>query len=109
MTWLSPAFPVGAFSYSGGLEQAVHDGSVTRCSGFAAWLEALIRHGSAGTTRSFWPRAIGLVTIRRRLEAVRELAEALAGSRERHMETTLQGEAFLGGSSALAASGARYV
>lgn len=95
VTWLSPAFPVGAFSYSGGLEQAVHDGLVTDAPGLAAWLQALIEHGSA------WNDAVLLAESYRacgdapRLAAVRELAEALAGSRERHMETMLQGEAFL--------------
>lgn len=95
VTWLSPAFPVGAFSYSGGLEQAVHDGLVIDAPGLAAWLQALIEHGSA------WNDAVLLAESYRacgdapRLAAVRELAEALAGSRERHMETMLQGEAFL--------------
>ncbi len=94
VTWLSPAFPVGAFSYSGGLEQAVHDGLVADAPGLARWLQALIEHGSS------WNDAVLLAESYRacgdapRL-AVRELAEALAGSRERHMETMLQGEAFL--------------
>ncbi|HTO31709.1 MAG TPA: urease accessory protein UreF [Pararhizobium sp.] len=95
VTWLSPAFPVGAFSYSGGLEQAVHDGLVTDADGLFDWLEALIRHGSG------WNDAVLLAESYRvhddavKLEQVRELAEALAGSRERHQETTLQGGAFL--------------
>ena len=29
MTWLSPAYPVGAFSYSGGLEWAIEAGDIT--------------------------------------------------------------------------------
>ena len=28
MTWLSPAYPVGAFSYSGGLEWAIEAGDI---------------------------------------------------------------------------------
>ncbi|WP_426126695.1 urease accessory protein UreF [Pararhizobium sp. PWRC1-1] len=95
VTWLSPAFPVGAFSYSGGLEQAAHDGLITGAPGLARWLRALIEHGSG------WNDALLLAESYRacgdapRLAAVRELAEALAGSRERHMETILQGEAFV--------------
>ena len=95
VTWLSPAFPVGAFAYSGGLEQAVHDALITDAPALRRWLEALIRHGSS------WNDAVLLAESYRacddppRLEAVRELAEALAGSRERHLEMTLQGEAFL--------------
>lgn len=95
VTWLSPAFPVGAFSYSGGLEQAVHDGLVTNPAMLSNWLRALIVHGSS------WNDAVLLAESYRayqdavRLEQARELAEALAGSRERHQETTLQGGAFL--------------
>lgn len=95
VTWMSPAFPVGAFSYSGGLEQAVDEGLIGDADALSRWLAAMIRYGSS------WNDAVLLAESYRvhddpaRLEAVRELAEALAGSRERHMETTLQGEAFL--------------
>ncbi|MEE4348227.1 MAG: urease accessory protein UreF, partial [Paracoccaceae bacterium] len=34
MQWLSPAYPVGGFSYSHGLEWAVAAGDVTDASGF---------------------------------------------------------------------------
>ena len=39
MAWLSPAFPVGGFSYSHGLERAVHDGLVADSDSLAAWLD----------------------------------------------------------------------
>ncbi len=39
MTWLSPAFPVGAFSYSGGLAQVVADGDVGDADTLRDWLE----------------------------------------------------------------------
>ncbi len=45
-SWFSPAFPIGAFSYSHGLEWAVEDGSVTDRTSLVAWLEADLRHGS---------------------------------------------------------------
>ncbi|AWI58213.1 urease accessory protein [Sinorhizobium fredii] len=95
VTWLSPAFPVGAYSYSGGLEQAVHDGLVTNADDLRLWLDTLMNHGP------LWNDALLLAESFRghadpaRLQAVAELAEALAGSRERHMETMLLGEAFL--------------
>jgi len=46
MAWLSPAFPVGGFSYSHGLERAVHDGLVADRQSLAAWLETLVEMGS---------------------------------------------------------------
>lgn len=95
MAWLSPAFPVGSFSYSGGLERAVHDGLVTDAAGLRDWIETLLAHGS------IWNDAVLLAEAHRahddaeKLAAVADLAEALAGSRERHQETMLLGEAFL--------------
>ncbi|SCB27501.1 urease accessory protein UreF [Rhizobium multihospitium] len=100
MAWLSPAFPVGSFAYSGGLERAVHDGLVRDSTGLSDWIAALIEHGSA------WNDAVLLVEAHRagadgsRLAAVAELAEALAGSKERHNETMLLGDAFLSAATA---------
>ncbi|MEI9417128.1 urease accessory protein UreF [Mesorhizobium sp. Cs1321R2N1] len=95
MAWLSPAFPVGGFAYSHGLERAVHDGLVTDAAGLAGWLETLIEMGSG------WNDAVLFAESWRRareggdLAEVAALAEALAGSRERHTEAMLQGAAFL--------------
>ena len=47
MAWLSPAFPVGSFSYSHGLETAVHSVWVTDADSLREWLADLIEHGSA--------------------------------------------------------------
>jgi urease accessory protein len=93
LSWLSPAFPVGAFAYSHGLEQAIHDGGVTDRAGLIDWLTDLVERGSG------WNDAVLLAEAWRTADSdggagVAELAAALAGSRERHMETTLQGEAF---------------
>lgn len=95
MAWLSPAFPVGGFSYSHGLERAVHDGLISDPEGLEDWLVQLIGMGSG------WNDAVLFAESWRRardgsdLASVAELAEALAGSRERHAETTLLGAAFL--------------
>ncbi|TPL38505.1 urease accessory protein UreF [Mesorhizobium sp. B2-4-1] len=95
MAWLSPVFPVGGFSYSHGLERAAHDGLVTDAAGLAAWLETLVEMGSA------WNDAVLFAESWRNARdggdpaEVATLAEALAGSRERHAETMLQGAAFL--------------
>lgn len=94
MAWLSPAFPVGSFSYSHGLERAVHDGLVNDAEELREWLAALIEYGSA------WNDAVLSCEAMRRSETggdlaeLAELAEALAGSAERHLESTLQGRAF---------------
>ena len=95
MAWLSPSFPVGGFSYSHGLERAVHDGPVADADSLADWLETLVEMGSG------WNDAVLFAESWRRarnagdLDDIAALAEALAGSRERHTETMLQGAAFL--------------
>ena len=95
VTWMSPAFPVGAFSYSSGLEQAVHDRLVSDAGELRNWLEAVISLGSGWNDALLLAESYGAVNDHARLAAAAELAEALAGGRERHMETMLQGQAFL--------------
>ena len=100
MAWLSPAFPVGSFSYSHGLERAVHDGLVADAAGLSDWIAALLTKGSG------WNDAVLLAESWRQASAgiapheAAELAEAMAGSAERHLESTLQGGAFLKAASA---------
>ncbi|WP_337267693.1 urease accessory protein UreF [Oryzifoliimicrobium ureilyticus] len=95
MAWLSPAFPIGSFAYSGGLERAVHDRLVQDADSLRVWIETLLRHGSV------WNDAVLLAESHRsagdevRLGEAAALAEALAGGRERHQETMLLGAGFL--------------
>lgn len=93
MTLMSPSFPVGGFSYSHGLEQAVADGLVTDFSGLESWLASLIARGSA------WNDAVMFAESFRRdgaeLVDLIELGEALAGSKERCLESQAQGAAFI--------------
>ncbi|MEN3977074.1 urease accessory protein UreF [Emcibacter sp. SYSU 3D8] len=44
--WLSPSFPIGGFSYSHGLEQAVQRGWVHDRESLVDWLDADLRHGA---------------------------------------------------------------
>lgn len=88
MTWLSPAFPVGAFSYSHGLETAIAGGLVRDADTLHDWLDALLEFGGA------WTDAV-LLAGAHRGEEVADLAEALCISKERHAETMGQGVAFL--------------
>jgi urease accessory protein len=94
MTWLSPAFPVGGFAYSGGLERAVHDGLVDDATALAGWLKTLLGHGAWWNDAVLLAEAWRAVDDRHRLAAVAELAGALAGSAERHDEILTLGEAF---------------
>ncbi|UFZ08412.1 urease accessory protein UreF [Bradyrhizobium ontarionense] len=97
MTWLSPSFPVGAFSYSSGIEWAVEAGDVSDAASFRAWLAAMLTHGSGfcdGVFVAQSHRAAGLGDLAA-LREIAELAAAFVPSRERQLETTAQGRAFI--------------
>lgn len=100
MTWLSPSFPVGGFSYSHGLERAVHDGLVGDRQGLEDWLLQLLQFGSAWNDAVLFAEAWRRATGGGDLEKLAELAEALAGCAERHRETMLLGSAFVTAASA---------
>ena len=97
MAWLSPAYPIGAFSYSSGIEWAVEAGDVTDAATFERWLVVMIADGSGFCDAVFFVHAHRAVAQRNdeALRAVAELAAVFAPSQERHLETTAQGRAFL--------------
>jgi len=96
LLWLSPAFPVGAFAYSHGLEWAFEVGDVTDAASLAAWLADLARFGAPGLDATLFVHAFRAAAAPdwAALDEVNELAVALAGSAERRLETTAQGAAF---------------
>jgi len=100
MAWLSPAFPIGGFAWSGGLERAVADGLVKDANDLGDWLSTLMLHGT------LWNDAVLFSEAWRRFEdaaALGEIAElglALAGSAERFAETSSLGKAFVAAASA---------
>lgn len=91
--WLSPSFPIGAFSYSHGLEYAVHSGSVADSAGFEAWIMQMLRHG-AGRNDAILVCAAYHAAGSAELADVDALARALCPSSERLLETVEQGAAF---------------
>jgi urease accessory protein len=97
MTWMSPAYPVGAFSYSGGLEWAVEAGDIRDACSLTGWLTAMIRYGSVSCDAAIFCHAhrAAVDGTNEALAAIAELAVALAGCKERFLETTAQGQAFL--------------
>jgi urease accessory protein len=97
MAWLSPSYPVGAFSYSSGLEWAIEAGDVTDVATLQSWLAVVIGEGGGFCDAVFFAHAHRAATAEDdvALRAVAELAAAFAPSKERHLETTAQGRAFV--------------
>jgi urease accessory protein len=93
LTWFSPAFPVGAFGYSHGLETAIREGRVADAETLEAWILGLLEHGSGWTDAVLFKLAWS-ASDELELADLAELAEALAPSKERHRETMQLGAAF---------------
>jgi urease accessory protein len=97
MAWLSPAFPVGAFSYSSGTEWAVEAGDIKDAATLQRWLAVVIAQGGVFCDAAIFVHAHRAVAQRddALLRETVELAGALAPSKERHLETMSQGRAFI--------------
>ena len=87
--WFSPSFPVGAFSYSHGLETAINGGFIKNSHHLVEWVNHLIRQGSG------WNDVIFLSGAYHDEFDVNRLCLSLAASRERHLETSEMGSAFV--------------
>jgi len=96
MSWMSPAWPIGAFAHSGGLEWAVEAGHVSNRTQTTAWIGDLLDHGP------LWNDAVIFVhawraTISGDSATLAELADlslAAQTGHERRLEATAQGAAF---------------
>jgi urease accessory protein len=97
MAWLSPAYPVGAFSYSSGIEWAVETGDIKDADTLKRWLTVIIAEGGGFCDAVFFVHAHRAAEMDddKALHDVAELAAAFAPSKERHLETTAQGRAFV--------------
>ena len=89
LNWMSPAFPIGSFAYSHGLEWAIANELVTTQDDVEQWIADLITRGSG------WNDAVLFAQIwQDDAQELNELALALASSSERYLETTQLGRSF---------------
>ncbi len=97
LAWTSPSYPIGAFTYSHGLETAVDDGRVRTASDIVDYVEAVLSRGGG------WIDAVLFGHCWRTAEAgdipafdkLAELATAFRGSSETMLESAQQGKSFL--------------
>ena len=95
LTWLSPAFPVGAFAWSGGLETAIVAGTVHDRSTAEDWIAGILHHGSLRTDAILLAEAWRARQDELALQDLADLCLALTPARERHDETLITGDAFV--------------
>ena len=91
--WLSPAFPVGSFAYSHGLESAVGQGWVKDGPDLECWLEDVLLHGT-GRADSLLLAASYLAKTSQRLIEINQTARAFSVTAERRFESEALGRAF---------------
>jgi urease accessory protein len=96
-SWLSPAFPTGAYSYSHGIEWAVEARHIHDRNSLVDWLEADLRWGSGRNEAIFFIEAWRCATDDdcEKLLEIGELAAAFRGTAEFALETSQQATACL--------------
>jgi len=101
--WLSPAFPVGGYAHSQGLDWAIAAGTVQSAASLAEWLSDVLAHGAGRSDAILLCLALRDAVP---LAELTDLARALAPGRERLDETEAQGAAFAAAVAALDGDGA---
>jgi urease accessory protein len=96
--WLSPAFPVGGFAYSHGMEAAIQAGDLRDAAAVAGWIGDVLAYGS--------PRGDSILlahALRPGADhaALADMARALAPTSERLRETEEMGAALTRATDAL--------
>lgn len=97
MAWLSPAFPVGGFSYSHGIEAAVAAGLVCDRASLEAYVAAAVTHGAGRSDGMLFAAVWRSLTEgdRDTFLWAAERAAAMRGTAELALECLSQGAAFL--------------
>ena len=97
MTWLSPSYPVGAFSYSHGLEYAVEIGAIGDGASLGQWVATALTAGAGRSDAALFAAAYRAACAGEAasLDEVAALAAAWRGTAETALESAAQGAAFL--------------
>ena len=96
LTWMSPSFPIGAFSYSHSCEAAVEEELVRDRASACAYLEDIAAHGALRADLAVLRLAFAAAWAGDHAEVTRlaAIANAAAPTSELMLETTAQGRAF---------------
>jgi urease accessory protein len=96
LSWMSPAYPVGAFAHSSGLEWAVEAGHTIDRASAERWIADMLGYGAIRTDMVVFVHAhrATIAGDAGRLTEIAELAAASLTGHERRLEATAQGAAF---------------
>lgn len=97
MTWLSPSFPVGSYTYSHGVEYAVEDGRVGDTQSLVTWIEGVLLFGAGCIDGGLFAQGYRAASAQD-IEGLVEIgvaADCWRGTSEMALEATAQGRAFV--------------
>lgn len=95
LAWTSPAYPVGSFTYSHGLETAVEDGRIRTAADVTAYVEAVLARGGGWIDAVLFVHGWRAAGDEAAFDDIAELAGAFRGSSETALESRQQGGSFL--------------
>jgi urease accessory protein len=97
LAWLSPAYPIGGFSYSHGIETAVEHGFVINRASLVAWIQTVLLGGTGRTDGALFAAAWRAAEARDwpAFDSIAERASAWRGTSEMALESRQQGGSFL--------------
>src|SRR3979411_2931007 len=97
LAWLSPAYPIGAFSYSHGIETAVEEGFIKDRASLVAWLESVLLQGTGAVDGALFAAAWHAAASQDwpAFDAIAGRAAAWRGTSEMALESRQQGGSFL--------------
>jgi urease accessory protein len=97
LAWLSPAYPIGAFSYSHGIETAVEQGFVVDRASLVEWLDTVLHDGTGRVDGALLAAAWRAASAKdwTTFDSIAERAAAWRGTSEMALEARQQGSSFL--------------
>ena len=97
LSWLSPAYPIGGYSYSHGLETSVEAGLVRDAGSLEDWVAVILRHGGGWVDACLFHAAYGRAHAADWDGVAEVIGHACAqrAAAELAFETTAQGAAFV--------------
>jgi urease accessory protein len=97
LAWLSPAYPIGAFSYSHGIETAIEEGLILNRPTLVAWLQTVLGAGTGRVDGALFAAAWRDANAKDwpAFDAVAARAAAWRGTSEMALESRQQGGSFL--------------
>lgn len=91
---MSPSYPVGSFTFSQGLENAIETGELNNATEVTQWLSDLLCFGNGYSDLVFLAAAWDNAHDKNDLENLLEVANAFQNTSELLLETRAQGAAF---------------